>query len=152
MRIGYYNLVDAINKEFRKVGFKTVTYGTYTEFDMDTQTLYPALHIVIPDGNESEVVTQIVFDLIVADLVDIQKEYQPTENEVFDITNTLDVHQDLMAKRQQAIKMIDRNQNGVEIVLPVGWSGFKEQFTNLLAGWTISARFEVENLDSHICD
>lgn len=150
--VGFYKVINAINTEFRNVGFAYVTYGTYTEIDLDKQSLYPYCHIVIPNINEDAILSQLSFDLVVADLVDIQKEYKPTDNEIFDPTNTIDVHQDLMARSQMALKKIDMDYHDIDIVLPFGWVGFKEEFTNLLAGWTITARFQVQNASNWDCE
>ena len=151
-RTGYYKLIDAINTEFRKQGFMSVTYGSDLELmaEIDTQTLFPYCHIIIPTASTQAIMSVITPQIVVMDLVDVQKEYQDTMNEVFDPTNTLDVHQDLLAKSQAALLRVDTYQE-VDLIYPYSWIGFKNQYTNLLAGWTFTVGFEVTNADNGIC-
>lgn len=150
LRTGYYKLIIALNTELRNQGFAYVTYGNYTDIDMDKQSLFPYAHIVIPTGNTQSIMSVVTPRIIVADIVDITKNYVPSPDEVYDPTNVLDVHQDLLAKTQAALLRADTYPD-VDLIYPYNWDGFKEQFTNLLAGWTFTVGFEVTNADDGIC-
>lgn len=150
LRTGYYKLIEALNIELRKQGFAYVTYGNYTDIDMDNQSIFPYAHIIIPSGNTRSIMSIITPRIIVADLVDITKNYNPSPDEVFDPTNLLDVHQDLLARAQAAFLRVDTYKD-VDLIYPYNWDGFKEKFTNLLAGWTFTVGFEITNADNGIC-
>lgn len=149
-RSGYYTLIGAIDSEMRKQGFASVTYGTEDEIDMNNQSLFPTCHIVLPTGVTQAKMSTLTPSLVVADLIDEQKEYQDTMNEVFDPTNTLDIHQDLLAKAQAALKMVDTHIE-IDLLYPYSWDSFKFNYTNRLAGWLLVVGFEVQNMDDGIC-
>lgn len=149
-KIGFYKVIDALTKELRKSGFSYVTFGNYTDIDLDKQSTYPYAHIVIPDGHMDQKVTSFRIPIIVADLVDEQKEYSNTTDAQGDVDNVVDVLQDTLAKVEEVVKKLEGLWE-FEMIYTHTFYGFKEQFTNLLAGWTFYMQVEVRNLADDIC-
>lgn len=140
-----YQFIDNLTKELRVSGFTTVTFGDMAEIDLDKQSAFPVAHIVIPDAIMNEKTTQFNLDLIVIDLVDFTKDYTDSENVNFNVDNVQDVLQELIARVQRALKFVDSVQF-IDIVYPIGFNGFKENFTNSVAGWTVNLSFVTPNM------
>lgn len=140
-----YKFIDTLNKELRASGFTTVTFGDAAEIDLNKQNTFPIAHMVIPDATMNNKITTFAMDIIVVDLVDFQKEYTNTLNETFNVSNVQDVLQDLIARVQRALLFVD-DVHLIELQYPVAFNGFKENFTNAVAGWTVSLNFTTPNM------
>ena len=145
-----YQFLDTLTQELRNSGFTTVTFGDLAEIDMDKQSAFPVAHIVIPDATMNEKVTQFTLDLVTIDLVDFQKEYTNTENVTFNVDNVQDVLQDLIARVQRSLLFVDDMQL-IRLDYPVNFRGFKENFTNSVAGWTVTLSFTTPNM-ADLCE
>ena len=145
-----YQFIDTLTQELRSSGFTTVTFGDFAEIDLDKQNTFPLAHIVIPDATMNEKVTQFNLDLVAIDLVDFNKEYTDSENVTFNVDNVQDVLQELIARVQRALKFVD-NEQLIRLDYPVNFKGFKENFTNAVAGWTVTLNFTTPNMGD-LCD
>ena len=150
MKNWMYQFLDTLTQELRNSGFTTVTFGDLAEIDMDKQSAFPVAHIVIPDATMNEKVTQFTLDLVTIDLVDFQKEYTNTENVTFNVDNVQDVLQDLIARVQRSLLFVDDMQL-IRLDYPVNFRGFKENFTNSVAGWTVTLSFTTPNM-ADLCE
>ena len=147
MTNGYYTILDAIKTALTSKGFKVVTYGPAIEIDLDRQTIYPYAHIVPSTASMDASTTTFDFEVIGCDLVDFSK--AEVTNDFLGNTNLQDVHQDILARLQAAVKLMDYGQD--YSLSNITLDAFQERFKNVLAGWTLSFSIEIPNLDDGRC-
>jgi hypothetical protein len=145
MQNQFYRIIDTIVDEARTAGFTNVTFGSAMEIDLEKQSTFPIAHIILPTATQDEKTTTFTISIIGADLVDFTKDYETIDPLNIGIDNVQDVLQDILAKLQQIVQRISRIDLA-DIQYSVGYESFKEQFANMLAGWTLTVDITVPNL------
>jgi hypothetical protein len=155
MRNNLYRIFKDLNTELINAGFRNVTIGADVEVDMNKQTIYPLAHIVLPTALQAEVMTRISFQIIGADIVDFTQDDEITDqvNDFIGEDNVQDILQDILARFQEAFKKLTNSATypGYDILYDIQYESFKNQYTNLLAGWKATVEIEVPNMDDGNC-
>ena len=141
----YYKIVDELKAAAELKGFRTFTYGKITDTDLNRQNIFPLFLVVPEPAAMDELITGITFSLVGMDIVDFNKE-EPVS--YIGNTNLVDVHQDILARMQSVIKLVDIKY---DVNYTVTFSPFSDRFMNLLAGWEVGITFTIKNLDDARC-
>lgn len=137
---GYYNLLDKLQIHFNADPIvNTVTQGDIFKVDLNKQTIFPLVHIMVNNCTlDASTVTWNV-SLIAMDIVDISKEvvtdiFLGNDNET-DVLNTQH------AVLNRAYEIIKHGSLAYDLFVVEGTANlepFTERFENLLAGWTMT--------------
>ena len=137
---GYYNLLDKLQIHFNADPIViTVTQGDIFKVDLNKQTIFPLVHIMVNNCTlDASTVTWNV-SLIAMDIVDISKEvvtdiFLGNDNET-DVLNTQH------AVLNRAYEIIKHGSLAYDLFVVEGTANlepFTERFENLLAGWTMT--------------
>jgi hypothetical protein len=145
----YYTLTEKMFNTFTSVGFRSVTFGSNNDTDIQKRIAdYPFAHTSLASLAHSEKTTLFSFTIIVGDKVD----KTPTLNYAKD--NTVDIQQDLSNKMAQFIVDIqetglnsyDDLVTGYDVILPVNAIAYRDDFSQIHTGFVYVVDFEVPNL------
>lgn len=103
---GIYSTVDLLEKNFRAVGFKRITFGDPAQVDLNKEGMYPMMHITLSTvtlGDNSQVLT---FDLVWLDILYNGKPLDPrtVKDEMSNISNNLDIFHDISFRINDAFQ------------------------------------------------
>jgi hypothetical protein len=149
---GFYDILNKLKIHFDNDEIvNTVTQGDIFQVDLNKQTIFPLVHIMVNSSVLSDNTQTFNVSLIAMDIVDISKSevtdlFQENNNEL-DVLNTQ--HHVLNRCYQQ---MLHGNLWDAQFVIETDPSlePFTERFENLLAGWTMTFDVVVPN-DMTIC-
>lgn len=147
-----YKIFDKLKELAEAQNFKTVTFGTIDEVDLNRQNIYPLFHILMPSASQGDIATTFTINIIAADIVDVSKEIEDS----FSGDNTIDILQEILQKLHNIFKGLQLRYKvgdsdeyvGYDIMYNIEYSSFKERFTNLLSGWTVTCMIQVQNIDN----
>lgn len=137
---GYYNLLNKLQTHFNADAIvNTVTQGDIFKVDLNKQTIFPLVHIMVNNCTlDASTVTWNV-SIIAMDIVDISKDattdiFTGNDNET-DVLNTQH------AVLNRAYEIIKHGSLAYDLFMVEGTASlepFTERFENLLAGWTMT--------------
>lgn len=137
---GYYNLLNKLQTHFNADAVvNTVTQGDIFKVDLNKQTIFPLVHIMVNSCTlDASTVTWNV-SIIAMDIVDISKDattdiFTGNDNET-DVLNTQH------AVLNRAYEIIKHGSLAYDLFMVEGTANlepFTERFENLLAGWTMT--------------
>ncbi len=137
---GYYNLLNKLQTHFNADAIvNTVTQGDIFKVDLNKQTIFPLVHIMVNSCTlDASTVTWNV-SIIAMDIVDISKDattdiFTGNDNET-DVLNTQH------AVLNRAYEIIKHGSLAYDLFMVEGTASlepFTERFENLLAGWTMT--------------
>jgi len=151
--IGFYDILNKLKYHFDNDELvNSVTQGDIFQVDLNKQTIFPLVHIMVNSSTLSDNTQTFNVSLIAMDIVDISKTevtdtFQENNNEL-DVLNTQ--HHVLNRCYQQ---MLHGNLWDAQFVVENDptLEPFTERFENLLAGWTMTFDVVVPN-DMTICN
>lgn len=151
--IGFYDILNKLKLHFDNDEIvNTVTQGDIFQVDLNKQTIFPLVHIMVNSSTLSDNTQTFNVSLIAMDIVDVSKSeptsvFEQNTNEI-DVLNTQ--HHVLNRCYQQ---MLHGNLWDSQLVVEGDptCEPFTERFENLLAGWTMTFDVVVPN-DMTICD
>lgn len=149
---GFYTITEGLQAHFTNDALvNTVTEGDIMEVDLNKQTIFPLVHVMINNATLQSNVVRFNVSLIAMDIVDISKEpttdiYRGNSNEQ-DVLNT-----QLEILNRAFAQMYHGNMWDSKIVIDGDptCEPFTERFENYLAGWTMTFDVLVPN-DVTIC-
>lgn len=144
---GFYNITEKLRGHFEADPItNTITEGSIFDVDLNKQTIFPLVHLMVNSATFEVNVVRFNVSLIAMDIVDVSKDevtdiFRGNNNEQ-DILNTqlevlnrayaLLLHGDLWDDKF----VVDGNPN---------CEPFTERFENLLAGWTMTLDILIPN-------
>jgi len=144
---GFYSITEKIKAHFEADPItNTITEGSIFDVDLNKQTIFPLVHLMVNTATFETNVVRFNVSLIAMDIVDISKKevtdlFRGNNNEQ-DVLNTqlevlnrayaLLLHGDLWDDKF----VVDGNPN---------CEPFTERFENLLAGWTMTLDILIPN-------
>lgn len=148
MTTAYYNIIDTLKTHFRNdVLVNDVTEGTIAMVDIDKQTIFPLVHIMINSATFDELNT-ITFNvsLIAMGIVDYNKnetvdKFQRNDNTQDVLNTTLSI----LNRCFQQAKHGSLFDDYIQVVGSASNEPFEERFTNNLAGWTMTFDLQTPN-------
>ena len=137
---GYYNLLTKIKEHFDSDALvNTVTQGDIFEVDLNKQTIFPLVHIIVNSVQFVNNVQQANVSIMVMDIVDISKDETTS---LFDGNdNELDVLNTQLAILNRVYEMLRRGDlydDSFQVTGAPNCEPFIDRFENKLAGWTMT--------------
>ena len=137
---GFYTITEAIQTHFNNdVLVNTVTEGDIFEVDLNKQTIFPLVHVMVNNATFETNVVRFNISLLAMDIVNISKDettniYRGNANEQ-DVLNT-----QLEILNRAYAQMLHGNMWDSAIVVDGNptCEPFTERFENYLAGWTMT--------------
>jgi len=144
---GFYKITEALQTHFTNdIIVNTVTEGDIFEVDLNKQTIFPLVHVMVNNASFEVNVVRFNVSLIAMDVVDISKEsvtdiFRGNSNE-HDVLNT-----QLEVLNRAYAQMLHGElwDSSVEVSGNPNCEPFTERFENLLAGWTMTFDIIVPN-------
>ena len=137
---GFYNLSNKIRETLQLDEFvNTVTYGDLMEVDLNKQTIFPLLHIMVNNCTLDERTTTWNISLIAMDVVDLSK--SATTDLFLGNDNEIDVLNTQHAVLNRAYEIIKHGTLAYDLFMVEGTANlepFTERFENYMAGWTMT--------------
>jgi hypothetical protein len=137
---GFYTITEALQTHFNNdVLVNTVTEGDIFEVDLNKQTIFPLVHVMVNNATFETNVVRFNISLLAMDIVNISKDettdiYRGNANEQ-DVLNT-----QLEILNRAYAQMLHGNLWDSEVVVDGNptCEPFTERFENYLAGWTMT--------------
>lgn len=137
---GYYNLLTKIKEHFdNDVLVNTVTQGDIFRIDLNKQTIFPLVHIIVNNVQFVNNVQQANISVMAMDIVDISKDESIDSFEGND--NELDVLNTQLAVLNRMYEMLRRGDlydDSYQVTGNPNCEPFIDRFENKLAGWTMT--------------
>jgi len=137
---GYYNLLTKIKAHFDSDALvNTVTQGDIFEVDLNKQTIFPLVHIIVNSVQFVNNVQQANVSIMAMDIVDISKDETTSLFEGND--NELDVLNTQLAILNRVYEMLRRGDlydDSFQVTGNPNCEPFIDRFENKLAGWTMT--------------
>jgi len=137
---GYYNLLTKIKEHFNNdVLVNTVTQGDIFRIDLNKQTIFPLVHIIVNNVQFVNNVQQANISVMAMDIVDISKDESVDSFEGND--NELDVLNTQLAVLNRMYEMLRRGDlydDSYQVTGNPNCEPFIDRFENKLAGWTMT--------------
>ena len=149
---GYYDLITRIKEHFENDAIvNTITQGDIFRVDLNKQTIFPLVHIIVNNVQFVQNVQQCNISVLAMDIVDISKD--ETEN-IFDGNdNELDVlntHLAVLNRMYEFLRRGDLYDDKYQVTGTPTCEPFIDRFENKLAGWTMTFDVLIPN-DMTIC-
>jgi len=149
---GFNNLTQSIRAHFEGDPLvNTVTEGNIFDVDLNKQTIFPLVHLMVNNASFEGSVIRFNVSLIAMDVVDMSKD------ETIDIfrgnSNEQDVLDTQLRVLNRAYELMRRGglwDNSIVVGSVGNCEPFTERFENLLAGWTMTIDIDIPN-DMTIC-
>ena len=114
----------------------TVTFGDITEVDLNKQTIFPLVHVMINNASFETNVVRFNVSLIAMDIVNISKAettdvFKGNTNEQ-DVLNT---QLSVLNRMHQKLRKGTPHQDGYHLEGAASLEAFYDRFENELAGW-----------------
>ena len=137
---GFYTITEALQTHFNNdVLVNTVTEGDIFEVDLNKQTIFPLVHVMVNNATFETNVVRFNISLLAMDIVNISKDettdiYRGNANEQ-DVLNT-----QLEILNRAYAQMLHGNMWDSKVVVDGNptCEAFTERFENYLAGWTMT--------------
>lgn len=144
---GFYTITEALQTHFNNdVLVNTVTEGDIFEVDLNKQTIFPLVHVMVNNATFETNVVRFNISLLAMDIVNISKDettniFRGNSNEQ-DVLNT-----QLEILNRAYAQMLHGNMWDSAIVVEGNptCEPFTERFENYLAGWTMTFDVLVPN-------
>jgi hypothetical protein len=144
---GFYTITEALQTHFNNdVLVNTVTEGDIFEVDLNKQTIFPLVHVMVNNATFETNVVRFNISLLAMDIVNISKDettniFRGNSNEQ-DVLNT-----QLEILNRAYAQMLHGNMWDSAIVVDGNptCEPFTERFENYLAGWTMTFDVLVPN-------
>jgi hypothetical protein len=136
---GYFKLLDTLTAECQAIAtVNSVTHGLGDAIDLDKQTIFPLIHIMIVDATPTSNIVTFTLKIWVLDIVD----FNPSKTDNLDY-----VHNDMynIALRLHSSLLRGNLWNQGLEVSSVKFSAIERAYENYLAGWQIDLSIMIPN-------
>tara|TARA_R100000353_G_scaffold145939_1_gene104736 strand:+ start:13098 stop:13550 length:453 start_codon:yes stop_codon:yes gene_type:complete len=150
--MNYFDIIDKLKEHFENDQLiTTVSQGDIFDIDLNKQTIFPLLHIIVNTATFEENVIRYNISLLAMDIVDISKQettdrFTGNDNELYVLNTMLAVLNRCYELLRRGTLYIDKFQvDGNPSCEP-----FTERMENNLSGWTMTVDILIPN-DMTIC-
>lgn len=150
--MNYFDIIDKLKAHFENDELvTTVSQGDIFDIDLNKQTIFPLLHIIVNTATFEENVIRYNISLLAMDIVDISKEettdrFSGNDNELYVLNTMLAVLNRCYELLRRGTLYTDKFQvDGNPTCEP-----FTERMENNLSGWTMTIDILIPN-DMTIC-
>jgi hypothetical protein len=150
--MNYFDIIDKLKAHFENDELiTTVSQGDIFDIDLNKQTIFPLLHIIVNTATFEENVIRYNISLLAMDIVDISKEettdrFTGNDNELY-VLNTM------LAVLNRCYELLRRGTlytDKFQVDGNPGCEPFTERMENNLSGWTMTIDILIPN-DMTIC-
>jgi len=150
----FYLASDTLRDVLKGVGFKTVTFGEFSDLDLSRKTIFPNAHIVPGPMQLNPRVIGYTFRVTASDIVNFSKDDPADLDDPFlGLNNTQDIFNDLATRLSNAVDTLRRkafDDMPTEVLVAPSIDPFMEKHENILTGWTIEITINMPS-DATIC-
>lgn len=150
--MNYFDIIDKLKAHFENDELiTTVSQGDIFDIDLNKQTIFPLLHIIVNTASFEENVIRYNISLLAMDIVDISKQettdrFTGNDNELYVLNTMLAVLNRCYELLRRGTLYTDKFQvDGNPTCEP-----FTERMENNLSGWTMTVDILIPN-DMTIC-
>tara|TARA_Y100000356_G_C11161240_1_gene236114 strand:+ start:196 stop:648 length:453 start_codon:yes stop_codon:yes gene_type:complete len=150
--MNYFDIVDKLKTHFEADAIvNTVTQGDIFDVDLNKQTIFPLVHLIVNNVTFEENVIRFSISILAMDITDISKKESPNtfdgnDNELWVLNTQLSVLNRCYELLRRGTLYTDKFQvDGNPSCEP-----FTERFENKLAGFTMTCDILIAN-DMTIC-
>ena len=150
--MNYFDIIDELKAHFENDELiTTVSQGDIFDIDLNKQTIFPLLHIIVNTATFEENVIRYNISLLAMDIVDISKEettdrFTGNDNELYVLNTMLAVLNRCYELLRRGTLYTDKFQvDGNPSCEP-----FTERMESNLSGWTMTVDISIPN-DMTIC-
>lgn len=149
---GYYDLITRMKEHFEIDPIvNTITQGDIFRVDLNKQTIFPLVHIIVNNVQFVENVQQANVSVMAMDIVDISKDetedlFTGNDNEV-DVLNT---QLAVLNRMYEFLRRGDLYDDKFQVTGDPTCEPFIDRFENKLAGWTMTFDVLIPN-DMTVC-
>jgi hypothetical protein len=150
---GFYDILMTLKGHFDNDPLvNTVTQGDIFQVDLNKQTIFPLVHLMVNSSTLQESTMHFNISIIAMDIVDISKDevtdlFEENNNEL-DVLNTQHM---VLNRLYEMLKHGNLWDNKYEVDGDPNLEPFTERFENYLAGWTMTFDLMIPN-EMSICD
>jgi hypothetical protein len=150
--MNYFDIIDKLRTHFESDAIiNTVTQGNLFEVDLNKQTIFPLVHIIVNNATFQENVISYNISILALDITDISKDantnnFDGNDNELY-VLNTM------LAVLNRCYELLRRGTlytEGFQVTGSPTAEFFTERFENKLAGATLTLDILIAN-DMTIC-
>ncbi len=150
--MNYFDIIDKLKTHFENDAIiNTVTQGDIFDVDLNKQTIFPLVHIIVNQASFEENVIRYNISLLAMDIVDISQ--QETADKFDGNDNELYVLNTMLAVLNRCYELLRRGTLYTEKFQIDGTPGcepFTERMENNLSGWSMTLDILIPN-DMTIC-
>ena len=144
---GFYNITEKLRSHFEAdLITNTITEGSIFDVDLNKQTIFPLVHLMVNSATFEVNVVRFNVSLIAMDIVDVSKD------EVTDIFRGNNNEQDVLNTQLEVLNRAyalllhgDLWDDKFVVDGSPNCEPFTERFENLLAGWTMTLDILIPN-------
>lgn len=144
---GFYNITEKLRGHFEADPItNTITEGSIFDVDLNKQTIFPLVHLMVNSATFEVNVVRFNVSLIAMDIVDVSKD------EVTDIFRGNNNEQDILNTQLEVLNRAyalllhgDLWDDKFVVEGNPNCEPFTERFENLLAGWTMTLDILIPN-------
>ena len=137
---GFFSITQAIRTHFENDSLvNTITEGDIFDVDLNKQTIFPLVHLMVNNAVFEGSVIRFNISLIAMDIVDVSKDetkdvFRGNSNE----QDVLDTQLRILNRVYETMLRGDLWDSSVVVEGSANCEPFTERFENLLAGWTMT--------------
>lgn len=150
--MNYFDIIDKLKAHFENDELvTTVSQGDIFDIDLNKQTIFPLLHIIVNTASFEENVIRYNISLLAMDIVDISKEetsdrFTGNDNELYVLNTMLAV----LNRCYELLRRGDLYTDKFQVDGNPTCEPFTERMENNLSGWTMTVDILIPN-DMTIC-
>jgi len=150
--MNYFDIIDKLRTHFENDALvSTVSQGDIFDVDLNKQTIFPLVHIIVNQATFESNVIRYNISLLAMDIVDVAKtettdKFSGNNNELYVLNTMIAVHNRCYELLKRGDLYTDKFQvDGDPFCEP-----FTERMENNLSGWTMTLDILIPN-DMTIC-
>ena len=150
--MNYFDIIDKLKTHFENDPIiNTVTQGDIFEIDLEKQTIFPLVHLIVNTATFEENIIRFNISILAMDITDISKDESPNKFDGND--NELWVLNTMLAVQNRCYELLRRGDlysDKFQVDGNVTCEPFTERFENKLGGFTMTCDILIPN-DMTIC-
>ena len=150
--MNYFDIIDRLKQHFESDELvSTVSQGDIFDIDLNKQTLFPLVHLIVNTATFEENVIRYNISILAMDIVNVSKD--ETTDKFSGNNNELYVLNTMLAVHNRCYELLRRGTlytEGFQVDGTPTCEPFTERMENNLTGWTLTVDILIPN-DMTIC-
>tara|TARA_S200002703_G_scaffold2692_1_gene4159 strand:+ start:3730 stop:4182 length:453 start_codon:yes stop_codon:yes gene_type:complete len=150
--MNYFDIIDKLKQHFESDELvSTVSQGDIFDIDLNKQTLFPLVHLIVNTATFEENVIRYNISILAMDIVNVSKD--ETTDKFSGNNNELYVLNTMLAVHNRCYELLRRGTlytEGFQVDGTPTCEPFTERMENNLTGWTLTVDILIPN-DMTIC-